>query len=464
MIFFFLPPRARRSCPAALRLMRELFVAPRFRAPCCAGRDQRRRPLGLGTSGYAAGTVLAELDVMTTPATSVLLVEDEPLFRDVAAQALASALPLVEIFTACDGQEAIEHIQERDPTVVVTDLRMPLIDGFGVLGFLARRRSKASVVVMSAFLNEEYERQISANGAVVCLDKPVDLMKLVASVRTLLATRATGHVEGVTLPGFVQLLQMEKKNVTLRIVAEEGAGTGLLHFTDGNLTDAWDGEQAGELAALRILGWSAEIDVITPRMSDRRTVDSPTMLLVMEAARLQDEQNHVSGRPRRSTDPFAMDLSVPDFLMPVSASTPPHPEPARPGTSLPPSVSSRSDLAMVEQMLLAAVSIEGALGASLIDWTTSTTLGSNNPTGLLDVVLAGGLNCEVVRAKMRTMEALGIRGGIEDILISLDEQYHLICPLKRTPHLFLYLVLDRSRGNLALARMKLQLIEESMPL
>lgn len=398
------------------------------------------------------------------PSTSVLLVEDESLFREVAAQALSAALPGVEIFTACDGQEAIAHIEAHDPTVVVTDLRMPVVDGFGVLSFLAKRRSKASVVVMSAYLNEAYERQVSANGAVVCLDKPVDLAKLVASVRTLLATRATGHVEGVTLPGFVQLLQMEKKNVTLRITAEDGSGTGLLHFTDGDLTDAWDGVQAGEPAALRILSWSAEIDVVTPRMSDRRTIESSTMLLVMEAARIQDEQSQGSGRPRRNSDPFAMmDLDTPDFLLPISPSSQP-PQPPPQVIALPPSSAQRYDLKMVEAMLVAATSIEGALGASLTDWTTCTTLGAHNPTGAIDVALAGGLNCEVVRAKVKTMAALGIRGTIEDILISLDEQYHLIRPLKYLPQLFLYVALDRARSNLALARMKLQLIEKTMAL
>jgi CheY-like chemotaxis protein len=412
-----------------------------------------------------AGTAIALLEVM--PSTSVLLVEDESLFRDVAAQALTAALPSIDILTACNGQEAIELINAHHPAVVVTDLHMPVVDGFAVLSHLAKCRSKASVVVMSAFLNEEYARQIAANGAVVCLDKPVELSRLVTSVRTLLATRATGHVEGVTLPGFVQLLQMEKKNVTLRVTSEDANGTGLLHFTEGNLTDAWDGERAGEMAALRILGWNAEIDVITPRLSDRRTIESSTMLLVMEAARLQDEQSAAPGRARRNSDPFAMmDLEAPDFLLPIlpSQESPERAPSAVTMSVLPPPATERYDLKVVEQVLQAAVSIEGALGASLTDWTTCTTLGANQLSGELDVTLAGGLNCEVVRAKMKTMEALGIRGTIEDILISLDEQYDLIRPLKSSPNLFLYLALDRSRSNLALARMKLQLIEKTMVL
>ena len=78
------------------------------------------------------------------------------------------------------------------------------------------------------------------------------------------------------------------------------------------------------------------------------------------------------------------------------------------------------------------------------------TLGS----GLnLDMAAAG--NTEVVRAKLRTMESLGIQGSIEDILITLDTQYHIIY-LVPNKSLFMYLVLSKDRANLAMARYKLK--------
>jgi hypothetical protein len=68
----------------------------------------------------------------------------------------------------------------------------------------------------------------------------------------------------------------------------------------------------------------------------------------------------------------------------------------------------------------------------------------------------------VVRAKTKTMEALGLRKGIEDILITLGDQYHLIRLVPNNVGLFLYLVLDKAKGNLALARYKLTDIERSL--
>ena len=82
-------------------------------------------------------------------------------------------------------------------------------------------------------------------------------------------------------------------------------------------------------------------------------------------------------------------------------------------------------------------------------------------TGLnLDVAAAA--NSEVVRAKHRAIEALGLDETIDDILISLTKQYHLIRPLRSRPAFFIYLALDRSRANLAMARILLSDAEKDL--
>jgi hypothetical protein len=83
----------------------------------------------------------------------------------------------------------------------------------------------------------------------------------------------------------------------------------------------------------------------------------------------------------------------------------------------------------------------------------------------LDLDLAAAGNTEVVRAKMRTVESLRLNDSVEDILITLTGQYHLIRLLSNADgahNLFLYLVLDRSRANLALARHHLKRIESDL--
>jgi hypothetical protein len=116
----------------------------------------------------------------------------------------------------------------------------------------------------------------------------------------------------------------------------------------------------------------------------------------------------------------------------------------------------------IEAALKESMAIDGALGASLVDWESGMSLGAIGGGKYLDLDVAAAGNTEVIRAKMRTMEALRLDDAIEDILITLTKQYHLIRLLKSARSdqgLFLYLVLDRQKANLALARHSLKRIE-----
>ncbi|MET7472393.1 hypothetical protein ACFYON_16580 [Micromonospora sp. NPDC005686] len=113
-----------------------------------------------------------------------------------------------------------------------------------------------------------------------------------------------------------------------------------------------------------------------------------------------------------------------------------------------------------------AMNIDGAIGAALVDYTSGMTLGVAGGTGEIDLTVAAAGNTDVVRAKLRTIEMLKLDDEIEDILITLGSQYHLIRPLSaRTGKgLFLYLMVSKSRANLAMARHQLRAIEESLEL
>ncbi|MQY25982.1 hypothetical protein [Nocardia aurantia] len=120
---------------------------------------------------------------------------------------------------------------------------------------------------------------------------------------------------------------------------------------------------------------------------------------------------------------------------------------------------SNLDLALKDMM-----SIDGAIGAAVVDYSSGMALGMLGNSKTLDLQIAAAGNTEVVRAKLRTIDQLGLNEDIEDILITLSGQYHLIRPMSgpKSKGLFLYLALHRERANLAMARHRLKGIEQEL--
>ena len=118
----------------------------------------------------------------------------------------------------------------------------------------------------------------------------------------------------------------------------------------------------------------------------------------------------------------------------------------------------------VADSLKAAMQIDGALGVALVDYNSGMTLGTDGGGPNLDLEVAAAGNTEVVRAKTKTMGRLGLEDKIEDILITMGTQIHLIRLMASAAGegLFLYLALDKSKSNLAMARRELQNIERGL--
>ena len=117
-------------------------------------------------------------------------------------------------------------------------------------------------------------------------------------------------------------------------------------------------------------------------------------------------------------------------------------------------------MTQIDAALADFLELDGAIAVAVVDTANGMTVAQAQREPF-EIELAGAANTEVVRAKLRAVSQLGLDMQIEDILITLTGQFHLI-RLSERPDLeglFFYVVLDRARGNLALARRLLAKLE-----
>jgi predicted regulator of Ras-like GTPase activity (Roadblock/LC7/MglB family) len=118
-------------------------------------------------------------------------------------------------------------------------------------------------------------------------------------------------------------------------------------------------------------------------------------------------------------------------------------------------------MANIQESLQTIMDIDGAVGAAIVDYQSGMTLGTIGGANL-DMELAGAGNTEVVRAKKSVIDKLDLDEHIQDILVSLESQYHLIRIFHENDNIFTYVVLNRDKANLALARMQLEEVDETL--
>lgn len=385
------------------------------------------------------------LGAMPNPnAFHILVADDEKLFVDAISDHLPAHFPNAQLRVAYDGMEALRLAQQNPPVhLLFTDLRMPGLDGLGLLENLQRIGFAAPVAVMTAFGSLEVEQKARELGAGYFLRKPIDLNALVAVAETEAAKFSTNPI---ALTDLLRSLVIggQSGDVSVRLGEQEGS----LLFRRGLLIDAQVGELAGEEAALAILSWPNPTTLgFRSRLPDQEpTIEKNLNTLMSEARKLRLAAAH-----RRAA---ALPNDLPDSAAPKGG-------PSTTGSTQEP-LFKEPIMANIRESLEEAMRIDGAIAVALVDFNSGMCLGAAGGNAQFNIEMAAAGNTAVVRAKMKVMKDLGLKDTVEDILITLGKQYHLLRPLTKAPNLFMYLATDRDKSNLALARHRLTAIEEAL--
>ncbi|MEM7584172.1 MAG: response regulator [Acidobacteriota bacterium] len=219
---------------------------------------------------------------------TVLVVDDDQVILQTIVAYLSSFSEELAVVTADDGRQALSVLETQPVDLLLTDLDMPVMDGFELLAHMVRAYATIPCIVMSAYEVPELGDRVGTHGAVCYLEKPFDLQSLVDTVLETLGRVSKGHLAGVSLLGFLQLLHFEKKSCLLTV--RSAGRSGRIHVMDGDLINADFHRLQGESAVFEILSWAdCEIDVSAPHYVER-LIFRPLHGVVLDAARDLDER------------------------------------------------------------------------------------------------------------------------------------------------------------------------------
>jgi len=221
----------------------------------------------------------------------VLIVDDEKSLLLSIRAGFEAYKDRFQLFTAEDGKKAIKILESNSIDLVVTDIRMPEMDGFELLVYMNSRFSSIPVLVMSAYGTREIQGKFESIGIIGFLDKPVDFDDLVKSIdEGLKLTSQAGTMTGFSVGSFLQLIEMEEKTCLLEVSAR--GKKGLFYFDRGILFDAVSGRLIGEEAAIEMIMWN-QVSLSFKSLPDKkimRRINSELMPIMMEASRRKDEK------------------------------------------------------------------------------------------------------------------------------------------------------------------------------
>ena len=235
-----------------------------------------------------------------------MIVDDEKLFLKSLREGLRPHAKKhnFRILMAEDGRKAIDVLEKEEVLALITDIKMPEIDGLQLIAYVMNHFPLLPVVVMTAYGSPQIKKTADDRGVLHYLEKPVDFDEIVQIILNLLKSGKRRKVQGVSLPSLLQLLEMEKTTCTIT-VSGEGV-RGFMYIRDGRLLDARSERNSGMEAAVELLGLDpieVEIREACPPLAGP-AIGSLTEVL-LEAFRIQDERRR---QPAADADELSIEI------------------------------------------------------------------------------------------------------------------------------------------------------------
>lgn len=222
---------------------------------------------------------------------NVLIVDDEKSLLLTMKAGFAAYKDKFTAFTAENGKIAVDILKSNPIDLVVTDLKMPEMDGFELIVHINSEYPDIPVIVMTAFGTPQIEEKLKKSGMLRMLEKPVDFDELTQAILKCLDEKYKGGtLTGISLPSFLQLIEMEQNTCLMEVSVPSGE-QGLLYFHEGILYDGLFKDLEGEEAVYAMLVLD-DVKISFRSLPDKRfkkKIKGNLMTLLMEGVRRKDE-------------------------------------------------------------------------------------------------------------------------------------------------------------------------------
>lgn len=234
----------------------------------------------------------------------VLIADDDPALLELLEEEFKDYDEMFLVRTATGGQAALDLMTSEYFTIVVTDLRMPGIDGFELLNRISTQYPDIPVIVITGYDRPKTREVVLKSGAADYMTKPVASAKLASRIIKILKKKAEGgSLHNVTLETYLQLVEMEQQTCTLRISEKAGQKMGVLFFRDGELMDARFGDMKGRAAAYEILSWAGvSLSIENACLVDSKQIQGELQAILLDAMRNRDESLDVENELQRDEE------------------------------------------------------------------------------------------------------------------------------------------------------------------
>ncbi len=389
---------------------------------------------------------------------TILIVDDEPRLLQSIEAGLKIHQASFSVITASNGEEAVVVLSSTKIDLIITDLKMPKMDGFELLAHVSTHFPNLPAIVMTAFSTPDIEQKIKESNSLKLLEKPIDFDELASSIfETLERTDDEGSLTGISLASFLQLLETEQKSCLIEVRSNEHKG--YIYFNHGELYSAVLNKLKGEEAVYGMLMFE-EVEIKLKRQVKKKfkkTVGTPLFPMLMEGMRRKDELF--------SEEDTASAASSPETSQNEKPSENKSPSPQKSTT-----IQGDENMSKVDDTLARLAEVEGFLAVGIFTPNGELAAQLNNSGLKLDEI--GSLANDVLLKAQKATDMMDVGRGqlvhveapkAHVIARCFNENTDFAATEAGKAHLHMVLILAKD-GNLAMAKMKLaSIIQEAAP-